>query len=100
MNTEYIPNPLRLVQQTDFRTRIEREMRAAYVAAQAEGYYQGQPVFRIGTAVLFCTIDTQWQHPEHDGIVRTIKDRCGVVVVQSLTEDWPALVAKAKARIH
>lgn len=94
------PNPLRLVQQSDFRTRIERELRAAYVAAQAEGYYQGQPVFHVGSAVLFCTIEPQWQHPEHDGICRAIKDRCGVTLAQSLTEDWPVLIERAKARLH
>lgn len=96
-------NPNTLAQQSDFRTRIERELRAAYVAANAQGYYQGQPVFSIGNTPCFCCIDLQWQHPEHDGIVRTIRDRCGVVLAQSLTADWNELVSRARAsfgRLH
>lgn len=45
-------NPALLFQPSDFRTRIERELRAAYVAVGAEAYYQGQPMFRINEVAL------------------------------------------------
>lgn len=95
MNNE--PNPLNLVQRSDFRTRIERDLHVAYAAAQAEGYYQGQPTFRINGAACFCKIDVQHQHPEHDGIVRQVVDRTGRVLSQSLKADWAALIAQARA---
>lgn len=90
-------NPALLFQPSDFRTRIERELRAAYAAVGAEAYYQGQPMFRINGVPCFCRIDLQWQHPEHDGIVRTITDRCGVKLAQSMTADWPELLERARA---
>lgn len=90
-------NPALLFQPSDFRTRIERELRAAYVAVGAEAYYQGQPMFRINGVPCFCCIDLQWQHPEADGIVRTITDRCGVKLASSIRADWPELLERARA---
>lgn len=90
-------NPNTLVQRSDFRTRIERELAAAYAVVSAEAYYQGQPMFRIDGMPCYCAIDVQWQHPEADGIVRCITDRCGVKLASSIKADWPELLKRARA---
>lgn len=90
-------NPNLLAQPSDWRTRIERDLASAYATVGAECYYQGRPMFRINGVPCYCEIDVQWQHPEADGIVRCITDRCGVKLASSIKADWPELLARAKA---
>lgn len=88
----------------DFRQKVQAEMRAAYAAVQGECYTGESRVypvvfFRLEGQQCYAKIDPQWQHPEHDGIARTITDRCGAVLAQSLTADWHTLRERARSAL-
>ena len=92
--------------QTNFQAKVRGQMVAAYAILNGEAYTnRNGPVYpvvvcTIGGETCFASIDPQFQHPEHDGIARTISDKAGRVLAQSLTASWGELKERAAANLR
>lgn len=83
--------------------RIDMEFQTAYaeltgMSAKREGCYWAFWFTLVGQPAV-ATLRLQAQHPETGMLVRTITDRTGYVLAESLTDSWTTLRTIAARRM-